>query len=373
MTRAPKEASLHPAVAPSRPARPPAAAATVGRLAATTARSIAAPSSTTWCRHPRARVETTEHSAGHRSVVRHSAGSWSASRRPVVRTSATRIASANAALRSVVVVATSNGELPGSHGGLGHGADRHGDKARDRRPDATGGAGHVAGRMRVEVQGQAVARPDAGITLGRRRPPVQYHKGLFPGCPAHTGKRHDSKQTPASPIATRASTSTPATSSSTASSRWCKRAHRPEVLAGIGGFGALVELPPGRWKRPVLVSGTDGVGTKLKLAIDRAATTRSASTSSRMCVNDVAVQGAEPLFFLDYFATGKLAVDVAESVVARHRRGLRAGRLRADRRRDRRDAGHVPRRRLRPRRLLRRRGREGRASSTAAASRPATW
>jgi phosphoribosylformylglycinamidine cyclo-ligase len=95
-----------------------------------------------------------------------------------------------------------------------------------------------------------------------------------------------------------------------------RRAQRPEVLAGIGGFGALVELPPGRWQRPVLVSGTDGVGTKLRLAIDTARHSTIGIDLVGMCVNDVAVQGAEPLFFLDYYATGKLQVDVAESVIA---------------------------------------------------------
>ena len=95
-----------------------------------------------------------------------------------------------------------------------------------------------------------------------------------------------------------------------------KRARRPEVLAGIGGFGALVELPEGRWKRPVLVSGTDGVGTKLRLAIDTGRHDTIGIDLVGMCVNDVAVQGAEPLFFLDYYATGKLDVDVAESVIA---------------------------------------------------------
>jgi len=94
-----------------------------------------------------------------------------------------------------------------------------------------------------------------------------------------------------------------------------KRATRPEVLAGIGGFGALVELPEGRWRRPVLVSGTDGVGTKLRLAIDTGRHERIGIDLVGMCVNDVAVQGAEPLFFLDYYATGKLDIDVAQSVI----------------------------------------------------------
>ncbi len=93
-----------------------------------------------------------------------------------------------------------------------------------------------------------------------------------------------------------------------------RRAQRREVLAGIGGFGALVELPSG-YRRPVLVAGTDGVGTKLRLAIDTGRHDTIGIDLVAMCANDVVVQGAEPLFFLDYYATGKLQVAVAEAVV----------------------------------------------------------
>jgi phosphoribosylformylglycinamidine cyclo-ligase len=93
-----------------------------------------------------------------------------------------------------------------------------------------------------------------------------------------------------------------------------RRAHRREVLAGIGGFGALVELPAG-YRQPVLVAGTDGVGTKLRLAIDTGRHDTIGIDLVAMCANDVVVQGAEPLFFLDYYATGRLQVAVAEAVV----------------------------------------------------------
>jgi phosphoribosylformylglycinamidine cyclo-ligase len=95
-----------------------------------------------------------------------------------------------------------------------------------------------------------------------------------------------------------------------------KRSLRSEVLGGIGGFGALVEVPLDRYRKPVLVSGTDGVGTKLRLAIDMQRHDGVGIDLVAMCANDVIVQGAEPLYFLDYFATGKLHVDTAERVIA---------------------------------------------------------
>ena len=95
-----------------------------------------------------------------------------------------------------------------------------------------------------------------------------------------------------------------------------KRSMRREVLGGLGGFGALVEVPLDRYRKPVLVSGTDGVGTKLRLAIDTQRHDTVGIDLVAMCVNDVGVQGAEPLFFLDYFATGKLDVSVGERLIA---------------------------------------------------------
>jgi phosphoribosylformylglycinamidine cyclo-ligase len=94
-----------------------------------------------------------------------------------------------------------------------------------------------------------------------------------------------------------------------------KRSLRKEVLGGIGGFGALVEVPLDRYRKPVLVSGTDGVGTKLRLAIDTQRHDGVGIDLVAMCANDVIVQGAEPLYFLDYFASGKLHVDTAERVI----------------------------------------------------------
>ena len=101
---------------------------------------------------------------------------------------------------------------------------------------------------------------------------------------------------------------------------FARKTMRPEVLGGIGGFGALFQLS-GKYKEPVLVSGTDGVGTKLKLAFQLNKHDTVGQDLVAMSVNDILVQGAEPLFFLDYFACGKLDVDTAASVVQGIARG----------------------------------------------------
>ncbi|WP_022949423.1 phosphoribosylformylglycinamidine cyclo-ligase [Methylohalobius crimeensis] len=100
-----------------------------------------------------------------------------------------------------------------------------------------------------------------------------------------------------------------------------KKTFRSEVLTGLGGFGALFELPWERYRQPVLVAGTDGVGTKLKLAMQLNRHDAIGIDLVAMCVNDIVVQGAEPLFFLDYFATGHLEVAIAAKVIE----GIAAG------------------------------------------------
>ncbi len=100
-----------------------------------------------------------------------------------------------------------------------------------------------------------------------------------------------------------------------------RRTNRPGVMAGLGGFGALFDLKAAGYRDPILVAATDGVGTKLRIAIDTGKVDTIGTDLVAMCVNDLVCQGAEPLFFLDYFATGKLEVEAAASIVE----GIAAG------------------------------------------------
>ena len=141
---------------------------------------------------------------------------------------------------------------------------------------------------------------------------------------------------------------------------------RPGADAEIGGFGGLFDLKAAGFRDPVLVAANDGVGTKVKIAIESGIFDTIGVDLVAMCVNDIVVQGAEPLFFLDYFATAKLDPAIGAAIVAGIARGLRRIRLRADRRRDGGNARPLRQGRFRSRRL---RGRRGRARDVAAARR----
>ena len=128
------------------------------------------------------------------------------------------------------------------------------------------------------------------------------------------------------------------------------------MLGKVGGFGGLFALKPGKYKQPVLVSSVDGVGTKLKVAFAMNRHHTIGQDLVNHCVDDIAVLGAEPLFFLDYLGTGELKPNVFEEIVAGFRARLRGKQLRPDRRRDRPDARLLSERRVRRERYDRRCG-----------------
>ena len=136
---------------------------------------------------------------------------------------------------------------------------------------------------------------------------------------------------------------------------------RPEVLGGLGGFGGAITIPAG-YREPVLVSSTDGVGTKTAIAAALGRYDTIGVDLVAMCADDVVCSGAEPLFFLDYVAVGRLDPPQVAELVARRRGGLPRGGLRARRRRDGGASGPDGPDVVRPRRLLRRRRRAGRAA-----------
>ena len=133
-----------------------------------------------------------------------------------------------------------------------------------------------------------------------------------------------------------------------------RRTFTPGVLSDIGNFGGLFDLSAAGLREPVLVSSADGVGTKLKVAFLANRHDTVGADLVNHCVNDILVQGAAPLFFLDYLATGRLSPAVAEQVVERDGARVPRERLRAARRRDGGDARLLRRRRIRSRRLHRR-------------------
>ena len=152
-----------------------------------------------------------------------------------------------------------------------------------------------------------------------------------------------------------------------------RRTARAGADAEIGGFGGLFDLKAAGFSDPILVAATDGVGTKVKIAVETSRHDTIGIDLVAMSVNDLVVQGAEPLFFLDYFACSKLDPEIGAAVVSGITAACREVRLCADRRRDCRNARHVPARRLRSGRLCGRRGVTRSAAAAARYRRRAMW